>query len=80
MPSENTPAPDYLIGAVHHLAAGAMYEGAERDEVEQALREAIEQLPSSEEIHENYPERAEAVAPYMVEAIEEMRKCERRRQ
>lgn len=77
----NTPAPDYLIGAVHHLAAGAMYEGADRDDVEQALREAIEQLPeSSEEIHENYPERAAAVAPYMVEAIEAMRKCERRRQ
>jgi len=73
--------PDHLIGAVHHLAAATMFEGADRDEVEQALREAIEQLPeSSEVIHEDYPERAEAVAPYMTEAIEEMRKCERRRQ
>ena len=79
--TDPTPAPDYLIGAVHHLAAAAMFEGADRDQVEQSLREAIEQLPeSSEEIHEEYPERAEAVAPYMVEAIEEMRKCERRRQ
>ena len=61
------------------LAAAAMYEGADRDRVETAIRESLDLLVGErEELDEDFPENLEAVAPHLTDVAGRIRTYQRR--
>lgn len=68
-----------LSSDVALLAAAVMYEGADRDRVETAIRESLELLVDDrEDLDENFLANLEAVAPHLTDAAEKLRTYQRR--